>query len=139
MEDPLVLVLEVREAEEVEEPVVDEVEEVEEVEEVDAKDDAPTKAPRKASKSKKAVEPASNGSTAIPTTANGTNGNATNDLSVSDRYTVSDQSTFLPAKLTFSFDDARSHLVNADTRFEDLFTKMKCRPFEHLARMDPFR
>ncbi|KAH8119591.1 DNA glycosylase [Phellopilus nigrolimitatus] len=45
----------------------------------------------------------------------------------------------LPAVLSFSFDDARKHLIDADPRFDDLFSKMKCRPFEHLERVDPFR
>ncbi|THH07981.1 hypothetical protein EW145_g3020 [Phellinidium pouzarii] len=45
----------------------------------------------------------------------------------------------LPAVLTFSFADAKQHLIDADPRFEDLFSKMKCRPFEHLESVDPFR
>ncbi|EJD03373.1 DNA glycosylase [Fomitiporia mediterranea MF3/22] len=47
--------------------------------------------------------------------------------------------TFLPAVLSFSFEDAKQHLVSVDPRFEDLFSKLKCRPFEHLERVDPFR
>lgn len=47
--------------------------------------------------------------------------------------------TFLPAVLSFSLDDAKEHLINADPRFEDVFAKLKCRPFEHLERLDPFR
>lgn len=47
--------------------------------------------------------------------------------------------TFLPAKLSFSYMEARNHLIDADPRFEDIFNKMKCRPFEHLERVDPFR
>ena len=47
--------------------------------------------------------------------------------------------TFLPAKLSFSFHEARNHLIKADPRFEDVFNKMKCRPFEHLEQVDPFR
>ena len=111
----------------------------EEVSEPDAKDDKPVKVSRKASNTKKTTTPASKSSAATPAAVNGSAGSATNELSVSDRYTVSDQSTFLPAKLTFSFEDARSHLISADARFDDLFSKMKCRPFEQLARMDPFR
>ncbi|KAI5117110.1 hypothetical protein M0805_008229 [Coniferiporia weirii] len=45
----------------------------------------------------------------------------------------------LPAVLSFSFSGAKQHLINADPRFEDLFSKMPCRPFEHLETVDPFR
>ncbi|KAL5524102.1 hypothetical protein ACEPAG_8275 [Sanghuangporus baumii] len=45
----------------------------------------------------------------------------------------------LPAVLSFSLDDAKRHLIAADPRFEDLFSRLKCRPFEHLERVDPFR
>ncbi|OCH95080.1 DNA glycosylase [Obba rivulosa] len=46
---------------------------------------------------------------------------------------------FVPAVLTFSFEDAKKHLIDVDRRFEDVFARMKCRPFEHLERVDPFR
>lgn len=45
----------------------------------------------------------------------------------------------LPAVLTFSLDEAKQHLIRADPRFEDLFSRLKCRPWEHLERVDPFR
>lgn len=45
----------------------------------------------------------------------------------------------VPAELAFSFEDAKRHLVRADPRFEELFRRLKCRPFEHLERVDPFR
>ncbi|CDO75683.1 hypothetical protein BN946_scf184941.g36 [Trametes cinnabarina] len=45
----------------------------------------------------------------------------------------------VPAVLTFSFEDAKRHLVGVDPRFEDVFRRVKCRPFEHLERVDPFR
>ena len=45
----------------------------------------------------------------------------------------------LPAVLSFSFEDARSQLISTDPRFEDLFTKLECRPFQHLESVDPFR
>ncbi|EIW63531.1 DNA glycosylase [Trametes versicolor FP-101664 SS1] len=45
----------------------------------------------------------------------------------------------VPAVLTFSFEEARRHLVRVDPRFEDVFRRVKCRPFEHLERVDPFR
>lgn len=47
--------------------------------------------------------------------------------------------TFLPAVLTFSFESAKEHLINVDTRFRDVFNKLPCRPFEHLESVDPFR
>ena len=45
----------------------------------------------------------------------------------------------VPAVLTFSFEEAKQHLIEADPRFEDIFNRMKCRPFEHLEQIDPFR
>lgn len=45
----------------------------------------------------------------------------------------------LPAKLSFSFEDAKRSLIQRDPRFEDIFDKLPCRPFEHLEQVDPFR
>lgn len=45
----------------------------------------------------------------------------------------------VPAELTFSFEVAKSHLIGVDPRFGDIFSRLKCRPFEHLERVDPFR
>lgn len=45
----------------------------------------------------------------------------------------------LPAKLTFSFDDAKKHLIEEDPRFEDVFRRLPCKPFEKLERVEPFR
>ncbi|KIY64158.1 DNA glycosylase [Cylindrobasidium torrendii FP15055 ss-10] len=47
--------------------------------------------------------------------------------------------TLIPAILTFSFEDAKKHLIKADFRFEDLFDKRKCTPFEVLEQIHPFR
>ncbi|KAK7692621.1 hypothetical protein QCA50_004253 [Cerrena zonata] len=44
----------------------------------------------------------------------------------------------VPATLTFSFEDAKKHLISVDSRFEILFTRLKCRPYEHLQQFDPF-
>ncbi|CAE6470663.1 unnamed protein product [Rhizoctonia solani] len=44
-----------------------------------------------------------------------------------------------PATLTFSFNQAKSHLINADARFEIIFEKLKCRPFEQVEPVDPFQ
>ena len=45
----------------------------------------------------------------------------------------------LPAKLTFSFEEAKKHLIEADFRFADVFLRLPCRPFEKLERVEPFR
>ncbi|KAI6046168.1 DNA glycosylase [Pisolithus marmoratus] len=41
--------------------------------------------------------------------------------------------------LTFSFEDAKTHLINVDPRFAELFGRLKCKPFEHLEQLHPFR
>lgn len=48
---------------------------------------------------------------------------------------------FVPADavLTFSFEDARKHLVDADHRFEDVFNRLECKPFQQLEQVHPFR
>ncbi|THH27849.1 hypothetical protein EUX98_g6343 [Antrodiella citrinella] len=46
--------------------------------------------------------------------------------------------TLVPAILSFSFENAKKHLVRADPRFEDIFERMRCKPFEHLEQFDPF-
>ena len=45
----------------------------------------------------------------------------------------------VPATLSFSFKDAKQHLINADERFRDVFEKTPCRPFEELEQVEPFR
>ena len=45
----------------------------------------------------------------------------------------------VPAILTFNFDEAMQYLIDVDSRFEDLFDKMPCKPFEHLEQLHPFR
>ena len=45
----------------------------------------------------------------------------------------------VPAALTFSFEEGRKHLISVDGRFEKLFNKMPCKPFEHLETVHPFR
>ncbi|KAG1771800.1 DNA glycosylase [Suillus occidentalis] len=51
----------------------------------------------------------------------------------------SEERTLVPAVLTFSFEEAKAHLIRADHRFEDIFTKLKCKPFEFLEQAHPFR
>lgn len=50
-----------------------------------------------------------------------------------------DTDALVPAVLTFSFEEAKQHLINADHRFEDIFNKMACKPFENLEQFHPFR
>jgi hypothetical protein len=45
----------------------------------------------------------------------------------------------VPAVLTFNYEEAKKHLIEVDHRFEDLFRKMKCKPFEQLEQVHPFR
>ncbi len=45
----------------------------------------------------------------------------------------------VPAVLTFDFELAKKHLIAVDHRFEDIFDKMRCKPFEQLERVHPFR
>jgi DNA-3-methyladenine glycosylase II len=59
---------------------------------------------------------------------------STNDVAVKD-----DDKDLVPALLSFSFEDAKRHLIQVDERFADLFEKMPCRPFEHLEQVHPFR
>lgn len=50
-----------------------------------------------------------------------------------------DPSRMIPGKLGFDFEEAKRHLVGVDPRFEQLFGKLKCKPFENLEAVDPFR
>ncbi|KAJ3973476.1 DNA glycosylase [Lentinula raphanica] len=45
----------------------------------------------------------------------------------------------VPAQLTFSFEEAKRHLIDADPRFEVLFDRLNCKPFERLETVHPFR
>lgn len=45
----------------------------------------------------------------------------------------------VPAVLTFSLEEGKQHLIHVDHRFEEIFRRLACRPFEHLERLDPFR
>jgi DNA-3-methyladenine glycosylase II len=45
----------------------------------------------------------------------------------------------LPAQLTFSLEDAKNHLIQADHRFRDVFSFLPCKPFETLEGIHPFR
>ena len=51
----------------------------------------------------------------------------------------SETNMLLPAVLSFSFETAKQHLIAADARFEGVFSKLPCRPFEELETVDPFR
>jgi len=45
----------------------------------------------------------------------------------------------VPAELSFSFEEAKQHLVTADTRFQDVFATAVCTPYQKLDRVEPFR
>ena len=52
---------------------------------------------------------------------------------------TANEPVLLPAELTFSLEAAKSHLIAVDARFEEVFRKLPCKPFEHLERLEPFR
>ncbi|KAG8757252.1 hypothetical protein FRC12_010352 [Ceratobasidium sp. 428] len=45
----------------------------------------------------------------------------------------------IPAILSFSFEEAKAHLIKSDSRFERIFAELSCRPFEQLEAVDPFQ
>ncbi|PPQ67302.1 hypothetical protein CVT25_005886 [Psilocybe cyanescens] len=45
---------------------------------------------------------------------------------------IQPEESFVPAVLSFDFEEAKRHLIQVDQRFEELFVKMQCKPFEHL-------
>jgi DNA-3-methyladenine glycosylase II len=45
----------------------------------------------------------------------------------------------LPATLSFSYQDAKEHLIEADERFQDVFERNSCKVFEALDQVEPFR
>jgi DNA-3-methyladenine glycosylase II len=45
----------------------------------------------------------------------------------------------VPAELSFSFEEAKQHLVAADSRFQDVFDTVICHPYQKLDRVEPFR
>ncbi len=45
----------------------------------------------------------------------------------------------LPAQLTFSLEGAKNHLIQADYRFKDVFSRLACKPFERVEPIHPFR
>lgn len=45
----------------------------------------------------------------------------------------------LPAKLIFSLEDAKNHLIRADHRFRDIFSRFPYKPVESLEEIHPFR
>ncbi|KIJ67702.1 hypothetical protein HYDPIDRAFT_107169 [Hydnomerulius pinastri MD-312] len=49
------------------------------------------------------------------------------------------EEALVPAVLNFSFEDAKAHLINIDPRFAELFARLKCKPFEYLEQVHPFR
>lgn len=45
----------------------------------------------------------------------------------------------LPTELKFSLEDAKNHLIQADYRFGDIFSRLPCKPFETVEGIHPFR
>ncbi|KAI9463558.1 DNA glycosylase [Lactarius psammicola] len=45
----------------------------------------------------------------------------------------------LPAELTFSLEEAKNYLIQADYRFGDVFSRLACKPFERVEGIHPFR
>lgn len=46
---------------------------------------------------------------------------------------------FMPAELSFSYEEAKQHLIAADSRFQDVFDTTICTPYQKLDRVEPFR
>ena len=57
----------------------------------------------------------------------------------SEQHYSASNTTLVPAVLPFDFQEAKRHLIEVDHRFEDLFQRMACKPFEHLEQVHPFR
>src|SRR6266550_843461 len=55
------------------------------------------------------------------------------------RVAISSGQQFLPATLKFSFEEGKRHLISVDCRFEKLFKRISCKPFEQLETVHPFR
>ncbi|KAL1682726.1 DNA glycosylase [Schizophyllum commune] len=51
----------------------------------------------------------------------------------------SETQLILPAILTFDYAEAKRHLISVDSRFEELFERLPCKPYEHLETVHPFR
>lgn len=45
----------------------------------------------------------------------------------------------VPAELPFSFEEAKQHLIKADTRFKEVFPTVVCTPYQTLDQVEPFR
>ncbi|TFK75455.1 DNA glycosylase [Pluteus cervinus] len=60
-------------------------------------------------------------------------------VQISLRSSTWEPPVLVPAELMFSFDDARRHLIQADDRFEELFNRMQCKPYQQLESLHPFR
>jgi DNA-3-methyladenine glycosylase II len=50
--------------------------------------------------------------------------------------TDTDVDTLVPAVLTFSFKAAKEHLIGVDRRFEAIFNKLSCKPYENLEQFE---
>ncbi|TFL04734.1 DNA glycosylase [Pterulicium gracile] len=73
--------------------------------------------------------------TALPVEAAETSATASN----ADAVPSEPEEPMMPAVLSFSLEDAKAHLIDVDSRFEDIFEKLQCKPYEKLERVHPFR
>ncbi|KAG9220614.1 hypothetical protein CCMSSC00406_0003713 [Pleurotus cornucopiae] len=60
-------------------------------------------------------------------------------FAIPPRVLADDDSDVVPAVLSFSFEEAKNHLIKADARFEGLFNEVTCKPYEKLERVHPFQ
>lgn len=58
---------------------------------------------------------------------------------VETSLSAGDEDIPVPSTLSFDFEEAKEHLIRVDSRFQDLFARMPCRPFEELDEVHPFR
>lgn len=58
---------------------------------------------------------------------------------VMEHPTDQDADALVPAVLTFSLKDAKEHLIGVDHRFEAIFNKLSCKPYENLEQFHPFQ
>lgn len=61
------------------------------------------------------------------------------EIPTASKLNGEDTDALVPAVLTFSLEEAKRHLINVDHRFEDIFNKMTCKPFENLEQFHPFQ
>jgi DNA-3-methyladenine glycosylase II len=96
----------------------------------------PKKAPAKRKAAKQTPEKALKKAKTAPAALQSAQDQA---ISVPARSPDDVEEEMVPAILSFSFEDAKKHLIAADPRFKDMFERVPCKPFEHLEQLLPFR